>query len=50
MSLFERSIPGRRVILPEEHHDSWLCGEAGKEVLISLLAYFEDRDLGNKED
>jgi putative SOS response-associated peptidase YedK len=22
------------VILPEEHHDSWLSGEAGKEVLV----------------
>jgi putative SOS response-associated peptidase YedK len=21
------------VILPEEHHDSWLSGEAGKEIL-----------------
>ena len=22
------------VILPEEHHDSWLSGEAGKEFLV----------------
>jgi putative SOS response-associated peptidase YedK len=22
------------VILPEEHHDAWLSGEIGKEVLV----------------
>ena len=22
------------VILPEEHHDAWLSGEAGKEILV----------------
>ena len=22
------------VILPEEHHDAWLSGEAGKKVLV----------------
>jgi putative SOS response-associated peptidase YedK len=22
------------IILPEEHHDAWLSGEAGKEVLV----------------
>jgi hypothetical protein len=22
------------VILPEEHHDAWLSGEAGKEILF----------------
>jgi hypothetical protein len=22
------------VILPEEHHDAWLTGEAGKEILV----------------
>ena len=26
------------VILPEEHHDSWLSGEAGKEILIPYPA------------
>ena len=30
---FVREIDSRmRVILPEEHHDSWLSGEAGKKV------------------
>jgi putative SOS response-associated peptidase YedK len=26
------------VILPEEHHDSWLSGEAGKEILVPFPA------------
>jgi putative SOS response-associated peptidase YedK len=26
------------VILPEENHDSWLSGEAGKEVLVPYPA------------
>jgi hypothetical protein len=26
------------VILPDEHHDSWLSGEAGKEVLVPYPA------------
>ena len=26
------------VVLPEEHHDSWLSGEAGKEVLVPFPA------------
>ena len=26
------------VILPEEHHDAWLSGEAGKEVLAPYPA------------
>jgi putative SOS response-associated peptidase YedK len=26
------------VILPEEHHDAWLSGEAGKEVLVPFPA------------
>ena len=26
------------VILPEEHHDAWLAGEAGKEILIPFPA------------
>jgi putative SOS response-associated peptidase YedK len=26
------------VILPEEHHDAWLSGEAGKEVLVPYPA------------
>jgi putative SOS response-associated peptidase YedK len=25
-------------ILPEEHHDAWLSGEAGKEILIPYPA------------
>jgi putative SOS response-associated peptidase YedK len=25
-------------ILPEEHHDSWLSGEAGKEILVPFPA------------
>jgi SOS response associated peptidase (SRAP) len=32
---FVREIHTRMpVILPEEHHDAWLSGEAGKEVLV----------------
>ena len=26
------------VILPEEHHDAWLSGEAGKEILVQFPA------------
>jgi SOS response associated peptidase (SRAP) len=26
------------VILPEEHHDAWLSGEAGKEILVPYPA------------
>ena len=26
------------VILPEEHHDVWLSGEAGKEILVPYPA------------
>jgi len=26
------------IILPEEHHDAWLSGEAGKEVLVPFPA------------
>jgi hypothetical protein len=26
------------VILPEEQHDAWLLGEAGKEILIPFPA------------
>ena len=26
------------VILPEEHHEAWLSGEAGKEVLVPYPA------------
>jgi putative SOS response-associated peptidase YedK len=26
------------VILPEEHHDAWLSGEAGKEILVRYPA------------
>ena len=26
------------VILPEEHHDAWLFGEAGKEILVPYPA------------
>ena len=26
------------VILPEEHHDDWLTGEAGKEILVPYPA------------
>ena len=36
---FVREIHTRMpVILPEEHHDAWLSGEAGKEVLVSFPA------------
>jgi putative SOS response-associated peptidase YedK len=36
---FVREIhPRMPVILPEEHHDSWLTGEAGKEILIPFPA------------
>jgi putative SOS response-associated peptidase YedK len=32
---FVREIHTRMpVILPEQHHDAWLSGEAGKEVLV----------------
>ena len=32
---FVREIHTRMpVILPEEHHDAWLSGEAGKEILV----------------
>ena len=34
---FVREIHTRTpVILPEEHYDSWLSGEAGKEILVPL--------------
>jgi len=37
---FVREIHTRMpVILPEEHHDSWLSGEAGKEILIPYPAH-----------
>jgi putative SOS response-associated peptidase YedK len=26
------------VILPEEHHDTWLSGEAGREILVPYPA------------
>jgi putative SOS response-associated peptidase YedK len=36
---FVREIhPRMPVILPEEYHDSWLTGEAGKEILIPFPA------------
>jgi hypothetical protein len=36
---FVREIHTRMpVILPEEHHDSWLSGEAGKEILVPYPA------------
>jgi putative SOS response-associated peptidase YedK len=36
---FVRKIHTRMpVILPEEHHDSWLSGKAGKEVLVPFPA------------
>ena len=36
---FVREIHTRMpVILPEEHHESWLSGEAGKEVLVPYPA------------
>jgi putative SOS response-associated peptidase YedK len=36
---FIREIHTRMpVILPEEHHDAWLSGEAGKEVLVPFPA------------
>jgi hypothetical protein len=38
MSLRGKSIPGYRFILPDENHDAWLCGEAGKEVLVPYPA------------
>ena len=32
---FVREIHTRMpVILPDEHHDAWLSGEAGKEILV----------------
>jgi putative SOS response-associated peptidase YedK len=38
-SRFVREIDTRMpVILPEEHHDAWLSGEAGKEVLVPYPA------------
>jgi putative SOS response-associated peptidase YedK len=36
---FVRQIHTRMpVILPEEHHDAWLFGEAGKEILVPYPA------------
>jgi putative SOS response-associated peptidase YedK len=36
---FVREIHTRMpVILPEEHHDAWLSGEAGKEILVPFPA------------
>jgi putative SOS response-associated peptidase YedK len=36
---FLREIHTRMpVILPEEHHDAWLSGEAGKEILVPYPA------------
>ena len=36
---FVREIHTRMpVILPEEHHDSWLSGEGGKEILVPFPA------------
>ena len=36
---FVREIHTRMpVILPEEHHEAWLSGEAGKEVLVPFPA------------
>jgi putative SOS response-associated peptidase YedK len=36
---FVREIHTRMpVILPEEHHDSWLSGEEGKEILVPFPA------------
>ena len=36
---FVREIHTRMpVILPKEHHDAWLSGEAGKEVLVPYPA------------
>jgi putative SOS response-associated peptidase YedK len=36
---FVREIHARMpIILPEEHHDSWLSGEAGKEILVPYPA------------
>ena len=37
-SLCGKSVPGCRSILPEEHHDAWLSGEAGKEILVPYPA------------
>jgi hypothetical protein len=31
------------VILPEEHHETWLSGEAGKEVLVLVLEFILTR-------
>jgi SOS response associated peptidase (SRAP) len=36
---FVREIHTRMpVILPKEHHDAWLSGEAGKEILVPYPA------------
>jgi putative SOS response-associated peptidase YedK len=36
---FVREIHTRMpVILPEEHHEAWLAGEAGKEILVPFPA------------
>jgi hypothetical protein len=47
MSLCERSIPGCRSSLPEEHQDAWLSGEAKKEILVPFPA---DRNEGVADD
>jgi putative SOS response-associated peptidase YedK len=38
-NVFVREIHTRMpVVMPEEHHDSWLSGEAGKEILVAFPA------------
>jgi putative SOS response-associated peptidase YedK len=37
------------VILPEEHHDSWLSGEAGKEIFSPLPGRPDESVAGQSE-
>jgi hypothetical protein len=34
---FVRKIHTRIPVLPEEHHDAWLSGEAGKEIFLQWV-------------
>ena len=38
------------VILPDEHHESWLSGEAGKEVLVSPVPGRPDESMASQSE
>src|SRR6266403_2229346 len=49
---FVQRIHTRRPVIPwEEHHDAWLSGEAGKEILVpfpAVLAFSHSRLISAK--